>query len=292
MQFGVSFPTMEIGSDPAVIRNYVQTIEGLGFKHLTVVDHVVSYREPTETGWSRFYGHERPFHEVFVTMAFVAACTQRLQLCSAVVILPQRQTALVAKQAAELDVLSGGRIVLGVGLGWNAKEYEALGQDFKTRNRRMVEQIELMRLLWTQELVTFEGRWDKVTDAGLNPMPVQRPIPVWFGAFADPAIERAGKLSDGWFMNPRVSPDNEASRQIALYQGAARAAGRDPASLPMDATVHAKEGPEDGWREKVRRWRDLGVQRVTFRLHDCNLPNLDAHFDAMRRFREVAREFE
>lgn len=292
MQFGVSFPTMEIGSDPAVIRDYVQTIEGLGFRHLTVVDHVVSYREPTQTAWSRFYGHERAFHEVFVTMAFVAACTERLQLAAAIVILPQRQTALVAKQAAELDLLSGGRIVLGVGLGWNAKEFEALGQDFRNRNRRIVEQVELLRLLWTRELVTFEGRWHRISDAGLNPLPVQRPIPIWFGAFADPAIERAARLGDGWFLNPRVGPDNEAARQIALFQDSARAAGRDPASLPIDATVHAKEGPEEGWREKLRRWRDLGVPRVTFRLHDCGLPDLEAHFDAMRRFRAVAKEFE
>jgi probable F420-dependent oxidoreductase len=291
MQFGVSFPTMEIGTDPAVIRDYVQLIEGLGYSHLTIVDHVLSAREPTPTGWSRFYLSDRAFHETFVTMAFIAAVTERLELDAAVLILPQRQTALVAKQAAEIDVLSRGRMVLGVGLGWNAVEYEALNQNFKNRNRRIEEQVEVLRLLWTQELVTYEGRWHRIPDAGLNPMPVQRPIPIWFGAFADPAIVRAAQLGDGWFMNPRVGADDEARRQVALFRNSAREAGRDPDSLPIDVTIHVKEGPEDGWREKVRLWRDIGVTRITFRTHDCGLPDVAAHRDALQRFRSAVADF-
>src|SRR5216110_1916665 len=181
MQYGVVFPQIEFGNDVQAIKDYAQTAEGLGYDYLLVYDHVLGAhptREPRLTGP---YTHEHPFHEPMVLFGFLAAVTRRLQLTTGVIILPQRQTALVAKQAAEVDVLSGGRLRLGIGVGWNPVEYEALGQDFHNRGRRCEEQITVLRALWTQEVVNFKGQWHQISHAGLNPLPVQRPIPIWIG---------------------------------------------------------------------------------------------------------------
>ncbi|MDP7415205.1 MAG: LLM class F420-dependent oxidoreductase, partial [SAR202 cluster bacterium] len=185
MKFGAVFPQIEFGNDPVAIRDYAQAAEGMGFEHIIVYDHVVGANAASRPGWSGAYNHNNPFHEPFVFFGYLAGVTETIGLVTAVIILPQRQTALVAKQAAEVDVLSGGRLRLGIGTGWNQVEYEALGENFHNRGRRSEEQIKLMRQLWTNELVTFDGRWHKVTDAGINPLPVQRPIPVWLGGSAD-----------------------------------------------------------------------------------------------------------
>src|SRR5690606_13242900 len=230
---------------------------------------------------------ERMFHEPFVTLGFLAAVTQRLELAPAVMILPQRQTALVAKQAAQLDLLSGGRLRFGVGLGWNAVEYEALGQDFRARGRRIREQAELLRLLWTQELVTFEGEFDIVREAGLNPLPVQRPIPLWFGAFEARAVRRAAQLADGWFLNPRMRPTEEDGQLIHRFRQWAGEAGRDPAQVGIDATIHHGDGDAARWAAELSRWRALGVTHVTFRTMDAGLGSIDRHIEAFRRFKEI-----
>ncbi|MDQ6673765.1 MAG: LLM class F420-dependent oxidoreductase, partial [Chloroflexota bacterium] len=199
MQIGVVFPQLEIGSDPAGVRAYAQAVQALGFKHLIVYDHVVGADPASYPGWSGPYTHQSQFHEPFVLFGYLAAVAPELELVTGVIILPQRQTVLVAKQAAEVDVLTSGKLRLGIGIGWNTVEYEALGMDFHNRGRRLEEQIELMRRLWTEPAVTFEGRYQRVTAAGLNPLPVQRPIPVWIGASAEPAIKRAAELADGFF---------------------------------------------------------------------------------------------
>src|SRR6185436_13789954 len=157
--------------------------------------------------------HEHPFHEPMVLFGFLAGVTAHLQLTTGILILPQRQTALVAKQAAEIDVLSNGRLRLGVGLGWNHVEYEALGMDFRTRGRRVEEQVEVLRKLWTEPLVTYRGTGHVIDNAGLNPMPVQRPIPIWFGGSAEPALKRAARLGDGWMPAGR-QPDDAMKRMI------------------------------------------------------------------------------
>ncbi|WP_354080730.1 LLM class F420-dependent oxidoreductase [Constrictibacter sp. MBR-5] len=289
MRFGISFPQVEIGTDPAVIRDFAQAVEGLGYAHLTCIDHVLGAARPDpNVPWSKHYTRERMFHEPFVTLGFLAAVTKTLELAPAVMILPQRQTALVAKQAAEVDVLSGGRLRFGVGLGWNAVEYEAMGQNFRTRARRIREQAELLRLLWTQELVTFDGTFDKIHEAGLNPLPVQRPIPLWFGAFDERAVERAAQLSDGWFLNPRMRPTNEGGELIGRFRQWIRDAGRDPTRVGIDATIHYGEGDEDRWAEELAHWRAFGVTHVTFRTMDAGLPGVTAHIDAFRRFKEIS----
>src|SRR5262252_6242986 len=192
MQLNAMFPTRDIGDDPAKIRDWAQAAEDLGYAYIEVPDHV--FGAAARDGWTPRYNETDPFHETFVMLGFLAAVTKRIRLSSGILIAPQRQTGLIAKQAAEVDLLSGGRLRLGVGLGWNPVEYEALGKDFNDRGRRMTEQVQLLRLLWTQRAVTFEGRYERVTAAGLSPLPVQRPIPVWFGAFAPAALRRAGRI--------------------------------------------------------------------------------------------------
>src|SRR6266550_7850766 len=179
MQIGVTFPQTEIGADPIVIRDYAQTVEGLGYSHLVAFDHVLGADPTHRPGWQG-YTYRQMFHEPFVLFGYLAALTH-LELVPAVIILPQRQTALVAKQAAEIDILTGGRLRLGVGLGWNFVEFEALGEDFRNRGRRAEEQIEVLRRLWTEPVVDFDGRWHRIPAAGINPLPVQRPIPIWIG---------------------------------------------------------------------------------------------------------------
>src|SRR6476646_10352172 len=180
MKLNALFPTRDIGTDPAKIRDFAQAAEELGYHGIEVADHV--FGAAPRGDWKPTYSEYDPFHETFTTMAYIAAVTKKVELVSGVLILPQRQTGLVAKQAAEVDILSGGRLRLGVGVGWNHVEYEALGMDWKTRGARQAEQIELLRLLWTQPVVDFKGKWDTIPQAGLNPLPVQRPIPIWIGA--------------------------------------------------------------------------------------------------------------
>jgi probable F420-dependent oxidoreductase len=214
MRLGVVFPQTEIGSDPAVIRDYAQAAESAGYDHLLVFDHVLGGKLERfdKLGRRPPYTDESPFHEVFVLFGYLGACTQRLELVTGIVILPQRQTALVAKQAAAVDVLTGGRLRLGVGIGWNHVEYEALNEDFHTRGRRVSEQIAVMRKLWTEPLVTFKGSFHHLDRAGINPLPIQRPIPVWMGGMAEPVLKRVAQISDGWF--PQFQPGDEASHTL------------------------------------------------------------------------------
>ncbi len=214
MKFGVVFPQTEIGADPDTIVRFATTAEELGFDHLIAYDHLIGASTASRPDWPGPYTSESMFHEPFVLFSYLAGLTQTLELVSAVIILPQRQTALVAKQAACLDVLSKGRLRLGIGTGWNAVEYEALGEDFHDRGRRSEEQIDLMRRLWAEETISYDGRWHHVTDAGLNPLPPKRAIPVWLGGMAPQVIERVGRLADGWF--PFLNPELETQSHEVL----------------------------------------------------------------------------
>jgi len=287
MRVGIAFPTTDIGNDPMVIRDFVQAAEELGYDHLTIIDHVIQGRQG-KGGWRDFYSLKNPFHEVFVVLGYIAALTKRIELCPAVLIMPQRQTVLVAKQAAEIDVLSAGRLRLGVGLGWNALEYGALGENFHDRGRRMEEQVEVLRRLWSEELVTFRGRWHTIEDAGLNPLPVQRPIPLWFGAFEERAIRRAGRLGDGLFVNPRVGA-SEARDSVRFLREAAVSVGRDPAAIGIDATLHVGDRGMQEIATEAEEWRGLGATHVTLRTMYSGMGGIGDHIDAMRRFRETWR---
>jgi probable F420-dependent oxidoreductase len=276
MQIGAVFPQTEIGADPAVIRAYAAAAEELGYAHLVAYDHVVGADPAGHPGWAGPYDVDTTFHEPFVLMGYLAAITS-LELVTSIIILPQRQTALVAKQAAEVDLLSEGRLRLGVGLGWNPVEYEALGKDFTDRGRRITEQVELLRLLWTQRSVTFEGRYERVTAAGLAPLPVQRPIPVWFGATAAAALRRAGRIADGWF--PLVPLGPKLDDAIATVRDAAQAAGRDPDALGMEGRVTLARA--DDPIGEIEQWRGLGATHVSVNTMRMGLTSVDGHIAAL-----------
>jgi len=284
MRFGVAFPTTEIGSDPAAVRDFVQAVEALGFDHLTCIDHVLGARTALNE-WRAYYTRANMFHEVLVLFGFIAALTSRIELASAILILPQRQTALVAKQAAEIDVLSRGRLRLGVGIGWNGIEFEALNENFRNRARRIEEQVEVLRLLWTQDLVTYKGAFHDINDVGLNPVPVQRPIPIWLGAFEPPAVARAGRIADGWFVNPRIAPGNAAGDAIETFRAAARSAGRDPGRLGIDATVHVGGKTPEQCAAEVEAWRRHGATHVTIRTMYAGLTSPRQHIETLRGVR-------
>jgi probable F420-dependent oxidoreductase len=154
-----------------------------------------------------------------------------------------------------LDVLSSGRLRLGIGIGWNPVEYEALGENFKNRGRRSEEQVDVMRKLWTQELVTFEGNWHKITDAGLNPLPIQRPIPIWFGGSDDRALRRLARLGDGWF--PLLEPDDRCRAAIEKIHSYAREAGRDPGHIGIEGRITFPEGSAEAWAKNIDLWKNL-----------------------------------
>ena len=286
MQVGVVFPQTEIGADPGAVRAYVQAAEDLGFSHLIVFDHVLGADTTHYQGWAGVYSSADMFHEPFVAFGYMSALTTRLELVTAVIIMGQRQTALLAKQAAEVDVLSGGRLRLGVGTGWNHVEYEALGENFHNRGRRSEEQIALLRALWTQEVVNFEGRWHRVTQAGINPRPVQQPIPIWLGGRAEAVIKRVGRIADGWF--PQFSPDDAGRETLERMRAYAQEAGRDPASIGIEGRVNLTESATpDLWAERARAWKDLGATHVSLNTMRVGLKSPQDHIDAIRQFKEA-----
>jgi probable F420-dependent oxidoreductase len=288
MRLGLSFPQTEIGTDPVVIRDFLQTAEGLGYDFVTFVDHVVGEEAPRGASFAGKYTRDYMFHEVMVLMGFAAAVTEKIGLGTAVMILPQRQAVLVAKQAAEVDVLSGGRLRLGVGLGWNQVEYDALDMKFGNRARRFTEQIDVMRQLWSNHVVAYDGEFHKFEAAGINPEPVQKPIPVWIGAINEAAIRRAAKIADGWFMFPRQDPSDEAHAKLSMFRQTAAEAGREPDEIGVNATVFANQGAgADEWRGVMEQWRAMGANEFTFRTAEADLDGPDAHLAAIRAMAEA-----
>lgn len=236
MKIGAVFPQLEIGADPAVVRDWTTTVEAAGYNHVLAYDHVLGADPANRPGWTG-YTDKSLFHEVFVLFGYLAAITTTLELVTGVLVLPQRQTALVAKQAAEVDVLSGGRLRLGVGIGWNQVEYDALGVPFEKRGARLTQQVDLLRKLWADPVISYDGRFDHVDEAGLNPLP-GREIPIWFGGTADAVLRRTGRIGDGWM--PQSAPDENARRQIALMrQSAEAAAATRPPSASRPASPSA-----------------------------------------------------
>ena len=288
MRYGVVFPQTEIGKDPSAIRDFAQAAEELGYHHLLAYDHVVGANPASRPGWRPPYTYKDMFHEPFVLFGYLAGLTKRIELVTGVIILPQRQTVLVAKQAAALDVLSGGRLRLGIGIGWNPVEYEALGENFKNRGRRSEEQVEVMRKLWTQELVTFEGEWHKITDAGLNPLPIQRPIPIWFGGGHDQTLRRVARLGDGWF--PLLGPDDKCRAMIEKIRAYTREAGRDPKSVGIEGRIMVGQGSPEQWTKEIQAWKELGATHVTANTMKAGFSSPSGHVEAIRRFRAVFAE--
>jgi probable F420-dependent oxidoreductase len=293
MQVGAVFPQLEIGADPDAIAEYARTIEGLGYDHVVIFDHVLGADSDRPGGWTGVYDHRSMFHEPFVVFGYLSAITTRLKLATAVIVLPQRQTALVAKQAAEVDVLSRGRLILGVGIGWNQVEYEALGMNFKSRGPRIAEQIAVLRALWTQEVVDFKGRWHRIDRAGINPPPVQRPIPVWMGggwdrqkrAVIELTLRRIAKIADGWFTH--LPPNEDGRAGMDAFRRLVEEEGRDPAKVPVEGRLPAaRSGPEE-WKRGIEAFRNMGMTSVELTTMGAGYRDLDEHLDALRRFREL-----
>ncbi len=286
MRVGVVFPQTEIGSDPGAVRAYAEAVEGLGYDYLLAYDHVLGADTTNRPNWTR-YSIKDSFHEPFVLFGFIAGFTQRIELTTGIIILPQRQTVLVAKQAAEVDVLSGGRLRLGVAVGWNDVEYEALGENFHNRGQRLEEQIAVLRALWTQDSVTFSGRWHTIPGAGINPLPVQRPIPLWFGGGMgddERVLRRIARLGDGWILNQR--PDDVGRHAITRLQQYVKEAGRDPADVGLDGRVGLADGVEEAARS-AGIWKEMGASHVGLNTMNAGLRSVNEHIDAIRAFKEA-----
>ncbi len=287
MKLGVTFPTAALGNDPAVIRDFAQAVEGAGFEHLRAAEHVIG-GHPDRLQGERVHTYDVPYHEPFVLFGFLGAVTRRLELVTSILILPQRQTVLVAKQAAELDLLTGGRLRLGVGIGRNWMEYEALNEDFHTRGRRLEEQVAVLRRLWTAELVTFAGRWHHLDRMGLNPMPVQRPIPIWMGSYTtlvERVIKRIARVADGWF--PQFPPNDEFRATLQRFRGYVKEAGRDPADVGIDVGINAARGGPDEWLQQAEAWKELGATHLTVGTLGAGFTSPQQHIDAIVRCKQV-----
>ena len=285
MRIGVTFPQIEFGNDTGALKEYIATVEGLGYTHLLAYDHVLSADTTNRPGWTGSYALKDPFHEVFVFFGYVAALTQRLELVTGVLILPQRQTALVAKQAAEVDVLSNGRFRLGIGVGWNEVEYEGLGESFAQRGVRSEEQMQLLRALWTNRSLTFDGTWDQVVEAGLNPLPVQQPIPIWIGGYAEATLRRIARFGDGWF--PWRQPDDAMAATLERLWTYTREAGRDPSEIGLEPKLDVSSGSPEVWHRFVEGWRRLGATHLCVNTMGAGFRTPKEHIAALEH---VARE--
>lgn len=287
MDFGVVFPQTEIGPEPGPAKELIQAVEKMGFEGLVIYDHVLGANTDfyKNSGVDFFYDIDDNFHEIMVLLGYAAAITERIKLITGIVILPQRQTTLVAKQAAEVDVLSNGRLVLGIAVGWNPVEFEALGEDFHNRGKRIEEQIDVMRTLWTKKVVNYMGRWHTIRQAGLKPFPVQQPIPLWIGGDAYPVLRRAGRLGDGWF--PTTARASDAKKKIAVIRESALQAGRNPDDIVIGITINLSEVPMANIPEFIAQWQELGASKFYLDTMNCGLDTVPNHLDAFREYNEI-----
>jgi probable F420-dependent oxidoreductase len=288
MRIGAIFPQTEFGNDPIAIRDYAQAVEEMGYKHILVYDHVLGASTATRPDWRGPYTSETPFHEPFVLFGYLAGLTRQIELVTGIIILPQRQTALVAKQAAEVDVLSGGRLRLGIGVGWNPVEFEGLNENFHNRGARSEEQVAVLRALWTEPVVTFQGRWHHIDAAGINPLPIQRPIPIWFGGSPTEQIfRRIARLGDGWLpqlLDPRKDETRQAIEQLRAFT---QEAGRPPEAVGIEARLTISRVSRDLWATFAEGWRKLGATHLGVNTMGAGLTPPQAHIDMLRQVKET-----
>ena len=293
MKFGVNlYKFIHYGNDIAGTREFVLTAEKLGYNHVRLLDHVVGVVAEKHGGTWKYHSNTT-LREIFTLLGYFAAITERIRLVAAIVVLPMRPTALVAKQAAEIDILSGGRMTLGVGVGYSDIEFEALGASFKDRGRRMEEQIDVLRRLWTEDCVNVQSQWHTLRDVALSPRPIQRPIPIWFGLGSDgkpvppdAVLARIGRLGDGWL--PLFQPGEEGRVAIEKVHAAARGAGRDPADIVMELNLIVGDKNCAQLIDELRRMRDFGATQV-----NVHFPATSAReeIDGAKRFRDVMDAF-
>jgi probable F420-dependent oxidoreductase len=272
MKVGVAIPAEAIGSDIGKIREFVIAAEEMGLNHVVMADHVLGADPAYHEGWKRAYTNATFSHEPFTLFSYLAGATTRIEFVTGILILPQRQTALVAKQAAELDLISGGRFQLGIGVGWNAVEYEGLNEDFHTRGARSAEQIEVLRALWTQDSIDFEGKWHHIHGAGINPKPVQQPIPVWVAGASQAAIRRAAEIGDGWISSPMESDMTKHEAMVDQLKSYASEFDRDMETLGIDGRLSLMTGDVESQIQDAKAWADLGATRLTVALSSKQTP--------------------
>jgi probable F420-dependent oxidoreductase len=289
MQLGTLLPEGDIGGAPATVREYAQAAEAIGYDFIEAPDHVLGVNAASRPGWDR-NDNDDLFHDPFVLFGYLAGCTSRLGFSTGVLILPQRQTVLVAKQAACLDVLSGGRFRLGIGVGWNEVEFTGLNENFHNRGRRSEEQVQVMQKLWAEPHVTFKGRWHTIQDAGINPRPASGKVPVWFGGHHDRTLDRIAKWGDGWMPNAYPA-DHTATEIFDRLRHLTEAAGRDPAKVGIEVWVSMGTGSEADWARDTRFWKAAGASHIclttTFnRRHHQRIAGqtLSDHLGALRRY--------
>lgn len=279
MQVGVVYPQTELEPDPLVIRDYAQGVEALGYRHILAYDHVLGANPERPGGWRGPYTSEHAFMEPFSLFSYLAGVTETLGFVTGILILPQRQTALVAKQAATLDRLCLGRLRLGVGVGWNPVEYTALDQDFSNRGARSEEQVVLLKKLWTEPLITFDGRWHDIPDAGINPMPIQQPIPIWFGGHADIVLKRMARIGDGWLPNYQSVEDAQpALDRLTDYLAHE---GRSIERFGLEPRPRLMDGGIDNVLSRAAEWQAAGASHLSINTMGCEFTRLEDHLKAL-----------
>jgi len=281
MEIGAVFPHNEIGTDPQAIKDYAQGVEELGITHLLIYDHVLGADRNRPGGFEGPYDKDVAFHEPFTTFAFIAAVTKNLDMITTVMILPQRQTVLVAKQAAELAILSNNRFKLGIGVGWNAVEYVGLNENFKNRGKRQAEQVELMRLLWESEVLEYKGDYHHIDKASLNPRPSEN-VPIWFGGGAPQLIERCADLGDGWI--PLMGPNEAARNTLQEIRAKREAKGLDWNNFGVQAQAQYAGGDPDRWNKHAEKWRNLGASHLAIATHNAEPTNVEGHLVRIKEY--------
>jgi probable F420-dependent oxidoreductase len=282
MHVGVVFPQTEMPAEASAVRDYGQAVEALGYSHILAYDHVLGANPDRPGGWNGPYTYRDSFFEPFVLFSYLAGVTKNLEFTSGIFILPQRQTALFAKQAATLDVLCNGRLRIGIGTGWNAVEYEALNQDFHTRGKRQEEQVTLLRELWTKPLVNFKGVWHTISDAGINPLPAQRPIPIWFGGGADAVLQRIARMGDGWMPNLRTAAG--AAPYLELLDRYLAENGRSRDDIGIEPRIAWHTGDVDHLLRQAEEWQSLGATHISLNTMNAGFVTVDEHIEALRQF--------
>lgn len=297
MRLGIMLPLSDIGGDPATLRSFAQAAEEIGYTNLGLPDHVLGVNAASRPDWGERNTSADLFHDPFVCFGFLAAlCRPTTEFSTQVLILAQRQAALVAKQAACLDVLCNGRFRLGIGVGWNPVEFTGLGENFHNRGRRSAEQVQVMQKLWAEPHVTFEGKYHRIEDAGINPLPVHRRVPVWFGGHVDRTLERIAALGDGWIMNA-WPPGAEIEAELAKLRRLTEQAGRDPAAIGLEVWISGGVGDEAAWREEAAYWKRQGATHLTLtntfnRRHHRRIVGRGVadHLGVMRRFQAAVAD--
>ena len=281
MEIGAVFPHNEIGTDPQAIKDYAQGVEELGVTHLLIYDHVLGADRDRPGGFEGPYDKDVAFHEPFTTFAFIAAVTKKLDMITTVMILPQRQTVLVAKQAAELAILSNNRFKLGIGVGWNAVEYTGLNENFKNRGKRQEEQVLLMRLLWKSEVLEYKGDYHHIDKASINPRP-SKSIPIWFGGGAPQLIERCADLGDGWI--PLMGPNEAARKTLATIKEKRESKGLDWDNFGVQAQAQYAGGDAERWNIHAEKWRNLGASHLAIATHNAEPTNVEGHLGRIKEY--------